>query len=210
MKIMLTAALDKPSIDFLVSNARYWLSPIEGQFVAVWVGNDNDEQSYNYTIADLALHHPLLPKIITGILNFDKERKGNLHAPGVCVDASIKLLDALFTVTDYWGGTAHIMHVRSIKRSPSGTNVDIHCERIYSELAVVDGQEVRLATNGAFGAVNVPVPVADLDTRYPGWNERLALCDAIDTTNATAMRFVFQERPLTPEVTALPTSGLST
>lgn len=209
MKVTLIASAEKPDVSIMVHTARYWLHPAEDRYVAVWVGKDSVEQSAVYSRRDLAAYHAVLPDVIKGMLRLDASRNGKLHAPGICVEASVKLLDALLTVTDVWGGIAHIMHIQSIKRSPSGVNVDFYCERIYSESTLVDGKELRLATNGSFGAVNVPVPVADLDTRYPGWGNRLALCADLDATNDTAMRFVFHDSPLSPDAAELPTFGMT-
>lgn len=167
-----------PSIAELIHEANRWVETQPDVFT-VYVTNYNDssvpESQYVVNVADLRVYHKHLPEILRSLSchNFDGIVLG--YAQGLRVSQTLKLLNNEHVeVTDSRGSIQRMLGIYKIEPFGDKNEKVILCGiGLNVKTVYVNNQKIDYVVGStSLGAI---INKSYLETRFPGWENRLAV-----------------------------------
>lgn len=157
---------------------------------------DNPEFSYLYSDEDLEKLHPLLPKVMHGLLGLAQRTSGEGFVNGDHIGETLDYLQhgavSFIDTGDMQRNFTRIDEIQLV----GGTVPRVHVKglNIYVQTVLVDGQETPLVEN--YSLLATQVTQAELDSRYPGWLDRWHLAHDLEMDKTFLNRYLFTTSPV--------------
>lgn len=186
----MTVAIDE--LRELTDNKYRWKLEQNGVFSVVAFSPESTayECLRIFTADDLSVIMQVLPFALSALIKWQTAH-GNPLVYGHLVESLIRQSLGDVVHCRHLRGKAHVLqHVYEYTLDlahPDRVTLDGMVQNLRT--SSVDGQEVTFVTS--VDPITVKVQKADLDSRYPGWQERWALADVLGLRRDELRRFIF-------------------
>lgn len=183
--------------DELLGDVTHWQLTAPDVFSAYATNAYGAVVKYTFSAEELEQHHKQLPGIILGLIEARHKNGRDPHADGINVCESLRLHQSGgITFSDTDGYPVLLSVVRMITRLTSTGHYCIDGHRVVVSKYVHNGESIELVTWRKRD--DFVVTKNELDTKFPGWEERLRIGSDLGVDYAQLMNHVFA-KPSTPE-----------
>lgn len=140
--------------------------------------------------------HPLLPQVCRALISRGYHKTiypggaGVLKAGGLDMLFTVHLLRATpLQLVDKTGVPRTLLYVGDASMQLGNGLVQFHCADLITEECDIDGRSVLLVKDGGWDYLYFQI--AEVDAKYPGWQDRMALVQELDQNMTDATPFVF-------------------
>lgn len=195
--------MNRQELEKIIDTAFDWQNYQGNVFwVRLHSGPSNDMQYQQVSKSDLALLHPLLPKVISSLIKTKDKMRSTIVAPGPMVrDHYAVLTNTVVRSKNMFDGFQTMSRVWDIKGSKIfDMMLDIQGVRLVFAQQDVCGPSIPVIESSGLGAL--AVRISDMEEFYPGFAQRWEVAQTLGLSGQERLAFLLNQTssPTSPAV----------
>lgn len=202
----MNVTLTLPPVDQMLEDVYRWTIDNDNSLYGRYVDDNGNRETYKVPDALLAERHPLLPKVIRAIHDFNSKKRGDTYAAGATVNLTLFYLEQgsmrlPCLASGEYHDFASISELGVSEHEPDTITV----KGLHLSVLSVSEQDVTIPFVAADNILTTGISRAALDRDFPGWYERFVIGQELGLFVDDLSRYMFTNGPVNTPPADVPT-----